>query len=127
MTDFRIFSDLLNSRNKIHHYATVITEKKKTDFIIDQIDATCCIVRFALLCEKNCQKNELWKKIIKYALGLQDTLRGEKWFLLQDETKEDLSPNKDLSDIEMAADSGDISAQVLLGKIIFEGVLIIII
>lgn len=118
---FRIFSDLLNSRNKIHHYAAAVTGKKKNDFIIDQIDATCCIARFALMCERNCKKNELWKKIVKQALGLQDMLRCEKWFILQDEMANDLSPNKDLSDIVMLADSGDISAQVLLGKIIFEG------
>ncbi len=115
------FYDFQRVRNLIRHYPEEITESQRENFIIDQLDGICCIIHFSILCEKNCKIDEVWKNILNKAFYLQGILRREKWFLLSEDKKTDLSPESDLSEIELMAETGNASAQVLLGKMLFEG------
>lgn len=115
------FSDFRWLRNLIRHHTEVITESQRENFIMDQLDAICCIIRFSILCEKYCKIDEVWKNMLNRAFFLQGILRREKWFLLSEDKATDLSPESDLSDLEYMAETGNVSAQVLLGKMLFEG------
>ena len=115
------FHDFQNIRNLIKHYVAEIPDDQKNVFVIDQFDAICCIVRFAVLCVKNSNDTEHWKEKISRALYLQGKLRREKWFIIEAEKNNDISPDDDLSDIEYAAENGDDYAQTLLGKMYYEG------
>ena len=113
--------DFLYLRNTIRHYTEDIPESKRSDFILDQMDSVCTIIRFSLLCEKYCKNGYYWKDAIKRALYLQRIIRGEKSFLNNDDIKIDVSPNSNLCEIEMEAETGNTSAQTLLGKMLYEG------
>ena len=114
------FYDFRNIRNTIRHYTEEIYESQKSDFIMDQLDAICGIIRFALLCEKNCPEEETWKEILDNAFNMQRRLRGEKWFLLKKHKEKDIAPNEDISDLESEAETGSVQAQVLLGRMLYE-------
>lgn len=113
--------DFQEVRNLIRHRTERITESQRESFIIDQAFGVSCIIRFALLCEKYCKIGEVWKNILNRAFYLQGILRREKLFLLSEDKETDLSPESDLSEIEFMAESGNVSAQVLLGKMLYEG------
>lgn len=115
------FFDFLNLRNSIRHYTEEIPESKREDFILDQMDGVCTIIRFSLLCEKHCKSGYFWKETIKKAFYLQKILLGEKQFLTEEDKETDLSPDSSLCEIEIEADSGNTSAQILLGKMLYEG------
>ena len=115
------FHDFLNSRNHIRHYPEIVSEKQRERFIIDQFEAICCIIHFSLLCERNCPDGDIWKSILTRALYLQGVMRRERWLLLSSDKETDISPESDLSDIEIMAETGNTSAQVLLGKMLYEG------
>jgi TPR repeat protein len=115
------FFDFQNVRNLIKHYTAEISESQREEFALDQFDALCCIIRFAVLCSRNCDETECWKGVLNRALYMQGILRREKWFVLQAEREADISPDSDLSDLEIEAETGNTEAQVLLGKMLLEG------
>ncbi len=115
------FYDFRSIRNLIRHYTEEISEKQREGFIIDQFGAVCSIIRFSTVCVKNCNRKSYWKKVLNKALYLQGRIRREKWFVLEEEKDREYSPEEDFSDIEMAAENGNVSAQVTLGKIIYDG------
>lgn len=115
------FHDFKNCRNALKHYTEEIQETEKDSFIIDQMEAIACIIRFTLLVEKNFPSNEVWKEMLNQALYFQTRLRQEKWFLVGDLKSADIDPESDISDLEYYADSGNASAQLILGKLLFRG------
>ena len=115
------FFDFQEIRNALKHYTEIIQDEVKDAFILDQIESTCCIIRFATLAERYCSNGDTWKGIIERAMYYQNSLRREKWFLLDSEKQNDISPESDLSDIEYLAETGSTSAQIILGKQYYEG------
>lgn len=113
--------DFQNARNNLRHYTAKISEKDKVNFLLDQLDAINCVIGFSLLCERNCKSSENWKRILVRAYYYQDLLRRERYFLFEKDLAKDLSPESDFSDIESLAENGDVSAQVILGKMYYEG------
>lgn len=115
------FFDFLNVRNAIRHYSEEILISKREDLVLDQMDGICTIIRFSLLCEKYCKNGDFWKESIKQAFYYQNRLRGELVFLTEKDKETDLSPDSNLCEIELRAETGDDSAQTLLGKMLYKG------
>ena len=113
--------DVCAVRNVLEHYTKEISEAKEREFAFDQMDSVCAIIRLSLYCESKHIGDGRWREIIEKAFYFQGTLRREKWFISSGDEKYDVSPESDYSDLEFAANSGDENAQLILGKLHYDG------
>jgi TPR repeat protein len=114
-------NDVCEVRNTLDHYPQKISEAKEREFCFDQMDSVCAIIRLSLFCECKHIGEGRWREIIEKAFYYQGMLRREKWFISSKDKKYDVSPESDYSELEFAANSGNEEAQIILGKMHYEG------
>ncbi len=115
----RRLDDLGDLRNSLKHYNEVVPTSFKDAFIIDQLECCSIIIRFCSFAIRENISIVEYKHIINEVLKVQEQIYTDNFFI-NDYQYTELG-DIDFSDLLLNAESGNIDAQLLLGKLYWEG------